>query len=286
MEAIRSLNYQPNLAARSLSAHRTGSVHVIDAVPLFHGHASTFVAICQQLAALNLHISVTVVPPGREEASDPRDLVPLSADGIVILGGRVSPPEWVDSIAASIPSVIVGRVHELPDGAVGVAVDHKDGARSAVRHLIERGARRIVHIAGPQTWMDARLRCEGYLEVCAEAGLQTEVLHAGSWDATSAIPLVTGLDDDVDGVFAANDQLAIGCLSALGRRHRRIPDDVRVVGFDDMAPVAALYPTLTTVRQDFARVGEVAVEQLSRLLAGEPATTTLIPATLIVREST
>ena len=286
LEAVKRLNYQPNLAARSLSAHRTGAVHVIDAVPLFHGHAATFVAICEQLAALKLHISTTVVPHGMEEAPETRNLVPLSADGIVILGGRVTPPAWVDEVATSIPSVIVGRVHELPQGSSGVAVDHKDGARQAVNHLISRGCRRVAHIAGPRDWMDARLRLDGYLEVCSAAGLPTQVLDAGSWDAAAALPLIDRLDPEVDGIFAANDQLALGCLSELQRTGRRIPDDVRVVGFDDMAGADALYPTLTTVRQDFTRIGEIAIEQLSLMLDGEQARTTVIPTSLIIREST
>lgn len=286
MEAVKRLNYQPNLAARSLSAHKTGSVHVIDAVPLFHGHAATFVAICQQLAALSLHISTTVVPFGLDETPDPRHLVPLSADGIIILGGRVDPPAWVHEIASTVPTVIVGRLHDLPPTAAGVAVDHKDGAKQAVRHLIERGCRRIVHFAGPQDWSDAHQRLEGYLETCAEAGLPTEVLDAGSWEASAAIPLAARLDPSVDGIFAANDQLALGSLSELQRRGISIPGDVRVVGFDDMSGADALFPPLTTVRQDFERVGELAVEGLNRMLEGGEATTSLVPATLVIREST
>lgn len=286
LEAVNRLNYQPNLAARSLSAHRTGSVHVINAVPLFHGHTASFVAICQQLAALGLHISTTIVSPGAGQPPDPNELVPLSTDGIVILGGRVDPPPWVDEIASTVPTVVVGRVHGLPASAVGVTVDHRLGAKEAVAHLIGRGATRITHIAGPLTWTDACLRLEGYLEACAEAGVAPRVLKAASWDASSVRSLIDGLDADVDGIFAANDQLALGCLGELQRRGVRIPEDVRVVGFDDMAGADALYPRLTTVRQDFTRVGELAVEQLSLLISGEKAQSQVIPPTLIIREST
>ncbi|NHB84571.1 LacI family transcriptional regulator [Tessaracoccus sp. HDW20] len=269
MAAVQELNYQPNLAARSLSAHRTGSVHVIDAVPLFHGHAATFVAICQQLAALDLHISTTVAPFGFSETPDPRDLVPLSADGIIILGGRADSPAWVAEIAAATPTVVVGRAHDLPATSVGVAVDHKEGAKQAVAHLLGRGSRRIVHIAGPLDWMDAALRLEGYREACAEAGIPERVLHAESWDASAAYPLIEGLEQgSFDGVFAANDQLALGCLGMLQRRGIAIPREVRVVGFDDMAGADALFPSLTTLRQDFSRVGELAVDALKLMLEG------------------
>lgn len=286
MEAVRRLNYRPNLAARSLSAHRTGSVHVIVAVPLFHGHASTFVAICQQLAALELHTSTTVVPQGLDEPPDVRDLVPVSADGVILIGGHTDPSPWVETIAFRTPTVIVGRLHCLPEGAGGIAVDHKAGAIMAVRHLVERGARRIVHVAGPQDWMDAHLRLEGYRQVCAEAGLESFVLHAESWDAPSAAQLMGEIPADTDAVFAANDQLALGCMSALQRRGVSIPDDIKVVGFDDMRGADSLFPTLTTVRQDFQRIGELAVLGLNKLLgAAEPELCALQP-TLIVREST
>lgn len=287
MEAVERLNYQPNLAARSLSAHRTGSIHVIDAVPLFHGHAATFVAICRQLASLNLHITTTVMPFGLTETPDPRKLVPISSDGIVVLGGRADPPQWVDEVASAVPTVVVGRVHELPQAAVGVAIDHLDGALQAVRHLHERGARRIVHIAGPLDWMDATLRLEGYERACAELGLEPRVLRAESWEASAAAPLLEELSTaDFDAVFAANDQLALGVLGALHRRGISVPGDVRVVGFDDMAGADALFPALTTVRQDFTGVGELAVAAMRLLLEGKPAETTMVPVTLIVREST
>lgn len=287
MEAVQRLNYQPNLAARSLSAHRTGSIHVIDAVPLFHGHAATFVAICRQLASLNLHITTTVMPFGLTETPDPRQLVPISSDGIVVLGGRADPPEWVDEVAGGVPTVVVGRVHDLPEAAVGVAVDHKEGAKQAVRHLYERGSRRILHIAGPLDWMDAYLRLEGYEEACRELGLEPRVLRAENWEAISAAPVLDAVAaEEFDAVFAANDQLALGALGSLQRRGIAVPDQVRLVGFDDMAGVDALYPSLTTMRQDFTGVGELAVEAMRLMLEGKPAETTLVPVDLIVREST
>lgn len=286
MTAVRELNYQPNLAARSLSAHRTGSVHVIVAVPLFHGHAATFVAICQRLADRGLHISTTVVPPGVGPTADAADLVPLSTDGIIIIGGRTEPAPWVDVVSAAIPTVLVGRIPHGESPMTSVAIDQHEGAVHAVRHLAERGARKIIHVSGPLDWTDAAERHAGYLEACAELGLPTTVLAAASWDAAAAVPLMGQLPADADAVFAANDQLAIGCLGALHRRGVGVPADVAVVGFDDMAGADALWPPLTTLRQDFTRLGEVAVEALSAKLEGEPSSSTMLRPTLVVREST
>lgn len=285
LAAIEELNYQPNMAARSLSARRTGSVHIIDAVPLLHGHATTFVAICQALATLGLHISTTVVR-SELEGMALRELVPVGADGVIVLGGRHEPSSWVTTVATQLPTAFVGQTHDLPDLAVGVAVDQRLGARTAVEHLVQRGCRRVAHVAGPMDWADARLRHDGYLRACAEAGLAPLVLTARAWDATAAAPLMAGLDPAIDGIFAANDHLALGCMTALQLAGRRVPADVKVVGFDDAMGAESFLPPLTTVRQDFRAVGEAAVAALNQLLNGEHAESVTITPTLVVRSST
>lgn len=285
-EAIERLNYQPNLAARSLSAARTGSVHIIDAVPLFHGHATTFVAICQALSNLEIHTSTSVLGTPDFEQLELRQLVPVSADGVIVLGGRAESRAWIETISSRVPTVCVGENTELPDAAVGVSVDHRAGAVAAVDHLLQQGATRILHIAGPQDWTDAQERLEGYELAMSGAGLEPVVLQAGSWDATAAASLVPEIPADVDAVFAANDQLALGVMSALQLAGRSVPGDVRVVGYDDVAGSEWFLPGLTTVRQDFRAMGEEAVKALNLLLNGEPAQSSLITPTLIVRAST
>lgn len=285
LDAVERLNYQPNMAARSLSAKRTGSVHIIDAVPLFHGHAATFVAVCQALAALDLHISTSVLSSGLGPLPL-RALVPVGADAVVVLGGDIGAETWIGTVAAQVPTVYVGQTEGLPAPAVGVRVDHRAGALMAVEHLLERGATRIAHIAGPYEWTDASQRLAGYLEACEAAGLEPVVLNARTWNAASAAPLVAELPPDVDAVFAANDHLALGLMSALQLAGRSVPGDVRVVGFDDAEGSDSFLPALTTVRQDFRGVGEAAVVVLNRLLAGEPAEPTILTPTLVVRAST
>lgn len=286
MIAVKQLNYQPNLAARSLSARRTGSVHVIDAVPLFHGHATAFVVICQKLSEMDLHTSTTIIPTEDFDSLALSDLVPVGADGVIILGGRAEPNGWVSKIASTVPTVYVGQKDGLPESVVGVALDHRSGARLAVEHLIERGARHLAHVAGPQDWVDARLRLEGFQAACAEAGVRATVLHAESWDATSAGPLMADLPADVDAVFAGNDQLALGCMTALQRAGRSVPGDVKVVGFDNVPGSESFLPPLTTIQQDFRGVGERAVVALGKLLDGVHKPEPMIAPSLVVREST
>lgn len=285
LEAIERLNYQPNLAARSLSAARTGSVHIIDAVPLLHGHSTTFVAITQALSTLELHTSTSVL--GSTEKLDTlelRHLVPVSADGVIVLGGRTESRAWIETVSSRLPTVCVGEV-DLPQSAIGVSVDHRSGAIAAVEHLIERGAQRIVHIAGPQDWTDARMRLVGYQEAMLVVGMEETVLYAGSWDAGAAAGVIDDLPPDTDAVFAANDQLALGTMTALQLAGRSVPGDVRVVGYDDVPGSEWFLPGLTTVRQDFRGMGEQAVKSLDLLLKGKPAESTVITPSLIVRDS-
>lgn len=286
LEAIERLDYQPNLAARSLSAARTGSVHIMDAVPLFHGHATTFVAITQALSALELHASASVLnSPNQLKPLELRQLVPVSADGVIVLGGRAESRAWIETIASRLPTVCVGEV-DLPHAAVGVSVDHRAGAVAAVEHLIDRGARSIVHIAGPLDWTDAQLRLAGYQEAMLTAGMDPTVLRAGSWEASAAAALIPELPAGADAIFAANDQLALGAMTALQLAGWRVPGDVRVVGYDDVSGSEWFLPGLTTVRQDFSALGEQAVEALNLLLRGEAAAPQILTPSLVVRDST
>lgn len=285
LEAVRQLNYRPNLAARSLSGRRTGSIHVIVAVPLLHGHSTSFVAICEALAVLHLNASVRFVRPGEDPRPTGEDLIPLGADGAVVIGGYSQPIEWLDQLAHRMPLVYVGYGGNLPTSASCVRIEQAEGARLATERLIDEGARELAHVSGPAGWVDAELRCSSFEAVCRERGVPFRVLSAHSWDAADARRVTGDLPETVDGIFAANDSLALGVMSALHHAGRRVPDDVRIVGFDDAEGSDSFHPSLTTIRQDFAQQGRVAVRQLERLLAGEEPSTTVIPSELIVRES-
>lgn len=286
LQAVKELNYQPNLAARSLSARRTGAVHIIDAVPLFHGHATSFVVICQKLSELDLHPSATILRTDDFSSLALTDLVPIGCDGVIILGGRAEVNGWVSMVAAAVPTVYVGQHDGLPESVTGIAVDHRGGATLAVQHLVDRGARHLVHVAGPQDWVDARLRYEGFQEAAQKLGVQASVLHADSWDASAAGPLMADLPEGADAIFAGNDQLALGCMTALQCAGRSVPGDIKVVGFDNAPGSDCFLPPLTTIRQDFRAVGERAVAALSLMLEGGHASEPLIVPELVVREST
>lgn len=283
MAIVEELGYQPNLAARSLSQRRTGVVHVLNATPLFHGHARTFLEIIGALAELGFMTSTSVIPPGARRTLD--QLIPLGVDGLVVLGGHNESSDWAGMAGARVPMVFVGPRQGLAESTSSVGVDQAHGALLATRHLLEAGRQKLLHICGPRDWLDAQERRDGFVAACEEVGVAYEKLSSSSWDAHSAYDLAADLPAGIDGVFASNDHLALGVMRRLHERGIGIPQDVSVVGFDDADGSDCFWPPLSTVRQPFSEVGHAAVAQLARLMDGGQPAHSLIRPELIVRGS-
>lgn len=284
LAAVEELAYQPNLAARSLSQSRTGVVHVINATPLFHGHARTFLEIVGALGELGFQASSSLVPFDKE--LELTQLIPIGVDGVVVLGGHSRSSIWAAKAHDSMPVIFVGQRDGLPEQVGSVGVDQAHGAWLATRHLLESGRRNLMHVCGPADWLDAHERRDGFISACDEAGITFHKVSAPSWDAVEGYLATEDLPKGLDGIFTSNDQLALGTLRRLHERGLAIPDDVAVVGFDDSDGVDCLWPPLTTVRQPFAEVGHAAVAQLVKQLEGGTPEHTLIKPTLVVRRST
>ncbi len=283
MAIVAELGYQPNLAARSLSQRRTGVVHVVNATPLFHGHARTFLEVVGALGELGLHTSMSVVPFGEDLTLN--RLIPMGVDGVVILGGHSRSRYWAELAETRVPVVFVGQRTGLPESVSSVGVDQAHGALLATRHLLESGRQRLLHICGPSDWLDAEERRNGFVAACEEADISFEKLSSATWDANAGYELAASLPEGVDGVFASNDHLALGVMRRLHERGLRVPGDVAMVGFDDAEGSACFWPPLSTVRQPFREVAQTAVGQLTRLVEGGAPEHTRIRPELVVRES-
>ena len=171
-----------------------------------------------------------------------------------------------------------------------MSIDQYRGARSAVRHLAELGHDRIVHLAGPPRATDSIERVRGWRDELAERTARASRSPSSATGLPRAGYLI-GKEMEVEpgtAVFASNDHMAIGLMAALRERGLSVPEDVSVVGFDDVPEAGYLYPPLTTVRQDFAALGELIMQKvLLALEEDEPATPdTPLPTRLVVREST
>jgi len=151
-----------------------------------------------------------------------------------------------------------------------VVIHQHHGARLATQHLIERGHRAICEITGPMEWSGAKQRHEGWLAVLAEAGIRPGASVEADWTPLGGYRAAHRLLDEGErftALFAGNDQMALGAMRALREAGLRIPQDVSIVGFDDVPEAAYFEPPLTTVRQDFTTLGQQAVELLLARMA-------------------
>jgi LacI family transcriptional regulator len=199
--------------------------------------------------------------------------------------------EYVERLAkGGLPIVVVddrGHYPNLPT----VATTNIEGGRSATRHLIDNGRRRIAMLNGPHDFGCNRDRLAGYKSALQKAGLQFDPKLVVDSDfkesgGASAMTALLAADPKLDGVFVANDVMAFGAMRALRNAGRRIPDDVAVVGFDDIPASAMTHPPLSTVRQPLYEMGRTAASMVMAAVRGESITKRIeLPTSLVVRES-
>ncbi|MEU5521991.1 LacI family DNA-binding transcriptional regulator [Streptomyces sp. NPDC052079] len=298
-QAVEELGYVPNQAARSLVTKRHDAVAVIVAEPETRVFADPFFArqlrgISKELTAHDNQLVLLLTEDRDDHARVGRYLAGGHVDGALVFSLHIDDPLPELIQRAGVPAVFGGR----PDfnggrgGVVYVDSDNRGGARDAVRHLIGLGRSRIAHITGALDQTSAVDRLDGYRD--AVAGADPRLVVEGDFTSASGERAMRQLLDrrpGLDAVFAANDLMAAGALRVLRERGRRVPDDVAVVGFDDMLPIAEqTEPPLTTVRQDIEEMGRLMARLLLRTLDGTDAQDQaegglILPTTLIHRAS-
>jgi DNA-binding LacI/PurR family transcriptional regulator len=289
LAAMSELGYRPNSAARSLRYGRFNTIGVILFGLASTGNSRTVEAIATHAAAEGY--AITLIPVGAPTQDNVMGaftrMGELAVDGVVL----IIEVHLLDASAVAIPPgvhvVVVDS--DAGDRYPVVDTDQADGARQAVRHLLELGHRTVRHVAGPAESFAAERRA-GAWQVLEEAGRPVRPPERGDWSADSGYHAGLRLagDPDCTAIFAANDQMALGVLRALHEQGRRVPADVSVVGFDDIADAGSYLPPLTTVHQDFAEVGRRCVDALLGQIHDEPAGpgTDLVPTRLVIRGST
>lgn len=290
-QAIRQLGYRRNSAARALVTRRSGTIGVIGAKSGYWGPSTVHRTIQAAGRQAGYFVSATNLQSlTRAELTDALDhLHDQSVEGIVLISATDDAIEVARAKEASgVPVVVVEAAEDRARWTVGV--DQVAGAVLGTEHLIHLGHKEILHLAGPPDWTEARGRLLGWQTAMYNAGLRPALHLAGDWSARSGYELGRDIarHSEVTAVFAANDQMALGLLRALTEAGRSVPDDVSVVGFDDIPEAAYLIPPLTTVRQDFTAVGRRAIEILQSAIAadGRPDPERLISPELVVRAST
>lgn len=295
LAAIEHLGYRRNSAARALATRKSGVLGVVSSRSGLYGPTSTMIGV--EVAARQAGYFVSVVTVAQFDAASMGRVVDhfmaQGVEGVIVIAPQLDATRAVAGLAISVPVVMISStgVRAQTDGTAmlrSVSVDQVRGAQVITDHLIGAGHKDVVHVAGPQDWLDARARVAGWQAAMERAGLTAQAPVTGDWTAERGYDVGREMarQGAPSAVFAANDQLALGLLRALWEAGVRIPEDVSVAGFDDEPGAANYIPPLTTVRQDFTALGRLAIESLTAMLRGEdPATTPLVP-TLMVRAST
>jgi DNA-binding LacI/PurR family transcriptional regulator len=290
--AIAELGYRPNIAARALV---TGSTRTIGLATMHldqYGPAQTLIGL--EKAAREAGYSLNVAILDHVTAGEMRDavdrLVAQGIDAVVALNTYDAAEEALVRLGPPVPLVTVEAGRD--SGPRSVGVDQEAGARLATRHLLDLGHRTVHHVAGPPDSQEARARTAGWRAALHDVGAPVPACESGDWTPASGyaagerlVSLIRG-GEPVSAVFVANDQMGLGVLAALHRAGLHVPDDISVVGFDDLPEAPYFTPPLTTVRQDFAELGRRGVHLLLARLRGEEPHLDPVPATLVVRSST
>jgi DNA-binding LacI/PurR family transcriptional regulator len=258
LEAAEQLGYRLNNAARVLASGRTRSIGVVTLGTALYGPASLLMGVVRAARATGYALRVVNTMEGDPAgvAGAIGSLLEQGVDGIVI-----SEPidEGSDPVRVDVPVLVLGAPPAfVAPHVVGTGVSTERLARVATEHLLGLGHATVHHLAGPERWYAARDRLAGWQAALAARGLPAPPVVTGDWSAASGYAAGKELaaDPGVTAVFAANDDMAIGLLRALADAGRRVPEDVSVVGYDDIPVAAYVSPPLTTMRQPFDVVAQ------------------------------
>jgi len=292
LAAVDELGYRPNLAARTLVSGRSQAIAVLVhdiADPYF----SEIIRGIEDVASARKYmvlVSSTDRDPEREAESLLR-MASFPTDGIILAAGGLEDESVSRSVSSVLKTgvVIVGIArHALPVSTIDIG--NREGARQIVTHLLDLGHRDIAFLSGPEHLTTANDRQAGYRQALADAGLSDrELIIPGDFSreaGVNAIPVLLEQNRPITAIFAANDKMAIGCLTGLRTAGVAVPDRMSVVGFGDIPAAQDTNPPLTTVTIPLREVGRMAMEQVFRELAGETSASLSVPTSLAIRGST
>lgn len=298
-QVIANMGYSPNVFARNLSRGRSNTLGVIGYGLVYYGTSSVLTGIENKANELGFSLTLSLidrVEPSRVERIL-YDLLSRRVEGIIwAVPGDINTFGWLAEKFSKVQTPLV-YINKGANGSEYVtAVDNRLGGKLATDHLRQQGYQRIGIITGPSSWWEAQERLNGWREVVKAADYADidSLIVEGDWNAPSGdTGLHTLLDRDpgIDAVFVSNDQMALGALQAARCLGLSVPEELGIVGFDDIPEAAYFYPPLTTVRQEARNLGAIAVERINTLIeAGyegeivEPETLWLEPR-MIVRKS-
>jgi len=287
LAAAAQLDFRPNAAARALATGRSNTLGVVSFDATMFGPASMISEIERCARESDYFTSVVALQSASQrtisEAAE--RLRGQGVDGLIVIPGHVPLVQTTKYLPQDLPIVVMESETIVPS----VGVDQYTGPKAATRYLLDLGHKTVHHLPGPEAWLEARERARGWRDALVGEGAPIPQTLPGGWSAGSGYErgLALAADPEVTAVFAANDLNALGLLRAIHEAGRRVPDDVSVIGFDDIPEAAYLIPPLTTIRQDFAAVGRNSVNLLlDQIATGRRSDNKIIISTeLVIRNS-
>jgi LacI family transcriptional regulator len=298
-EVVGQLGYNPSTLARSLIQQRSYTLGVVTFGLKHIGPSRTLNGVADKADELGYMLLMKELDNFDTNKIDDviASLLARQVDGIIWVAPEIGDNHaWVNESMDKIPVPVMFLAMCPRDGIFSVTTDNYQGGVLAVRHLLDCGRKRIGHISGPLTWWEADERKRAWYETLNAAELDAPDCHCteGNWSSASGeqafIKLLASFPD-MDAVFVGNDQMALGVLREAARRGIGIPDQLAVVGFDNIPESAYFYPSLTTISQDLQLLGEQAVQNVVEMIQsrqqGQPMTaqSQFIQPALVIRES-
>ncbi len=298
---IEQLGYRPNYLARSLVSQRSHSLGVVTAGLEHHGPSHTLAGIEQESYKLGYSLLFSLLPepdvPNIAPVLD--NFVARRVDGIIWAVAEIQNNRaWIrPEVLVNLPPIVFLSMAPRAGLSI-VAVDNRDGGMQAAQHLIDIGRKKVGMISGPLGWWEARERLAGGRQALEAAGVECSpsLVSEGDWSAASGARCMRQLLErrpDIDAIFAGNDQMALGALGVAHQLGRRIPEDIAVIGFDNIPESDSFWPPLSTIHHQLFEAGCISVNVLQKMIElrlhgrdHAPVLPTILTTSLIVRAST
>ncbi|MBK9925187.1 MAG: LacI family DNA-binding transcriptional regulator [Anaerolineales bacterium] len=298
-EVVEQLGYRPSTLARSLSQQRSYTLGVVTFGLKYIGPSRTLNGIADKADELGYMLLMKELDSlDANRIDDVIDsLLARQVDGVLWVAPEIADNHaWVDDRLEKFPVPFLFIAMQPRSNIASIATDNYWGGVMATQHLLDCGRKNIGHISGPRGWWEADERKRGWREALVAAGFDISEKHCteGNWSSSSgeqAFCQLLELFPDMDAIFVGNDQMALSVLREALRRGIRVPEQLAVVGFDNIAESAYFYPSLTTISQDLQLLGEQSVQNVVEMIQAAQENTPIIAKSdfirpvLVVRES-
>ncbi|OKP95039.1 LacI family DNA-binding transcriptional regulator [Paenibacillus sp. P46E] len=272
LEAARQLNYQKNGFAMDLKRSRTNTIALI-LTDLSGPYYSELIRSIQDVALSNSYDLIACSSMGGKDSTAVRFLLEKRVDGAIVLAHNITDEILQAAGSERFPIIVMDRLI-TGSGLINVVVDGEQGGYSATRYLIDKGHEHIAYISGPANSYDNALRYQGFQRAMREAGLEEKAkwklnggfIREGGYKSTKMMLMQGELPT---AVFYANDEMAVGGMKALEEGGIKVPDDISVIGFDDIQLAEYIQPPMTTIRQPMYESGSLAGHLLFQMLNGD-----------------